>query len=178
MVPRRIDQVIPSAVPIRVMRTLIVYHSHSGRTRALAEQVRAASGGDLVEVTPRAPYGLLSVYSRGTSRARHGEVDAIEPAAIDVSAYDRIAIGTPVWGGHPTPVINGAVAALRGAEGKSALVFVTCGYSPGESFSVLRAALAARGVDVVGEFSFARKELGDAARIGALVQAVRGGEIG
>ncbi len=160
------------------MRTVIVYHSHSGRTRALAEQVRDASGGDLVEVKPRTPYGLLSAYSRGTSRARHREVDAIEPAVIDVSAYDRIVIGTPVWGGHPTPVINGAVAALQGAEGKSAVLFVTCGYSPGESFPVLRAALVARGVNVVGEFPFARKELGDDARIGALVEAVLGGEPG
>jgi flavodoxin len=160
------------------MRTLIVYHSHSGRTRALAEQIRDASGGDLVEVKTQTPYGLLSVYSRGTPRARHREVDAIEPAVIDVSAYDRIVIGTPVWGGHPTPVINGAVAALQGAGGKSAVLFVTCGYSPGESFPVLRAALAERGVAVVGEFSFARKELGDAARIGALVEAVRGGESG
>ena len=160
------------------MRTLIVYHSHSGRTRALAEQVRDASGGDLVEVKPQAPYGLLSVYSRGTSRARHREADAFDPAVIDAAAYDRIAIGTPVWGGHPTPVINGAVAALRGAGGKDAVLFATCGYSPGESFPALRAALAARGVTVVGEFSFPRRELGDAARIDALVEAVRGGASG
>jgi flavodoxin len=158
------------------MRTIIVYHSHSGRTRALAERIRDGSGGDLVEVKPQTPYGLLSVYSRGTSRARHGEVDAIEPAVIDVLAYDRIVIGTPVWAGHPTPVINGAIAALLGADGKSAVLFATCGYSPGDSFPVLRAALAAKGVDVVGEFPFARKELGDAARIGALIDAVRGGE--
>lgn len=158
------------------MRTVIVYHSHSGRTRALAERVRDGSGADLVEVRPRTPYGLVSVYARGTPRARHREADAVEPAAIDVTAYDRIAIGTPVWGGHPTPVINGAVAALQGAAGKSAVLFATCGYSPGESFSVLRAALAAKGVDVVGEFAFARKELADAARIEALVGALRGGE--
>lgn len=177
-VPLQIDQVIRYAVPIRVVRTLIVYHSHSGRTHALAEQVCDASGGDLVEVKPQTPYGMLSVYSRGTSRARHREADAIDPAVIDAAAYDRIVIGTPVWGGHPTPVINGAVAALQGAEGKSAVLFATCGYSPGESFPVLRAALAARGVNVIGEFSFARKELGDIARIGALVEAVRGGESG
>ncbi len=160
------------------MRTLVVYHSHSGRTRALAEQVRHASGGDLVEVKPKEPYGLLSVYSRGTSRARHGEVDEVEPGVIDATAYDRIVIGTPVWGGHPTPVINGAIAALQGAEGKTAVLLVTCGYRPGESFSVLRQALAARGVTVVGEFSFARKDLADAARIGALAEAVGGGEPG
>lgn len=160
------------------MRTIIVYHSHSGRTRALAERLGEQTGGDLVEVRPRDPYGALSVYARGTGRARRQEVDTIEPATIDVSAYDRIVLGTPVWAGHPTPVINGAVAALRGATGKSAVLFATCGYSPGESFSVLRAALAARGVEVVGEFAFARKELGDAARMGALVDAVLGGEPG
>lgn len=55
------------------------------------------------------------------------------------------------------------------------ILFVTCGDSPGESFSAPRAALAAQGVDVVGEFSCARKELGDATRIGALVEAPRRG---
>ncbi len=156
------------------MRTLIVYHSHSGHTRTLAEKVGEACGANLVEVKPRTPYGRLSAYLRGTPRARHREVDEIEPDVIDVSAYDRIVIATPVWGGHPTPVINGAVAALQGAGGKSAVLFVTCGANPGESFSVLREALTARGVSVVGEFSFSRKELGDAVRIGALVEAVRG----
>ena len=158
------------------MRTIIVYHSYSGRTRVLAERVRDASGGDLVEVRPQTPYGLISVYSRGARRAGNGEVDAIEPAVIDVSAYDRIVLGSPVWAGRPSPVINGAVAALRGTRGKSAVLFATCAYSPGETLPVLRAALAARGVDVVGEFSFTRKELGDAARLAALVGAVRGGE--
>ena len=157
------------------MRTIIVYHSHSGRTRVLAERVRDASGGDLVEVRPQTPYGLISVYSRGARRAGNGEADAIEPTAIDLSAYDRVVIGTPVWAGRPTPVINGAVAALQGTRGKSAVLFATCGYSPGETFPVLRAALAAQGADVVGEFSFTRKELSDAAKLAALVDAVRGG---
>jgi flavodoxin len=88
------------AIPIKFMRTIIVYHSHSGRTRALAERIRDGAGGDLVEVKPRTPYGLVSVYARGGRRAGNGEVDAIEPAVIDVSAYDRIVIGTPVWAGH------------------------------------------------------------------------------
>ncbi|MEN6341026.1 MAG: flavodoxin [Methanospirillum sp.] len=160
------------------MRTIIVYHSHSGHTRALAERIRDGVGGDLVEVKPRTPYGLLSVYTTGGRRAGKGEADAIEPAAIDVSAYDRIVIGTPVWGGRPTPVINGAVAALQGAEGKSAVLFATCGARPGETLPALRAALAARGVEVVGEFSFTKKELGDTARVTALVEAVRGTKTG
>jgi flavodoxin len=159
------------------MRTIIVYHSHSGHTRALAECVRDGSGGDLFEVKPQTPYGPISVYSRGGRRAVKGEVDAIKPGVIDVSSYDCIVIGTPVWGGHPTPVINGAVAALQGAAGKSAVLFATCGSGSGATLPALRAALAARGVNVVGEFSFGRRELGDAARIGALVEAIRGREL-
>ncbi len=156
------------------MRTLIIFHSHTGHTRALAERVHGACGGDLVEVRPRTPYGRLSAYLRGAPRARRREADAVEPPVIDVSAYDRLVIGTPVWGGHPTPVINGAVAALQGAGKKSAVIFVTCGARPGDALAVLRAALAGRGVTVVGEHSFAGKELGDAARIAALVGSVRG----
>ncbi len=157
------------------MRTVIVYHSHSGHTRALAERVRDECGGDLVEVRPKEPYGLLSVYARGSGRARKREADPVEPAAIDLAAYDRIVLGAPVWAAHATPVINGAVEALQNAGGKSAVLFVTCGYSPGEAFADLRAALAAKGVEVVGEFGFARKDLRDDAKVAALVEAVRSG---
>ena len=38
------------------MKTIIVYHSFSGVTRAIAERVGAACNGDLVEVRPLEPY--------------------------------------------------------------------------------------------------------------------------
>ncbi len=115
------------------MKTIIVYHSYTGVTRTIAERIRTVCGGDLVEVRSREPYSKLTAYTLGTFRARGGKADAVEPASIDVSGYDRIVIGTPVWAWRATPVANGAVEALVGANGKSAVIFATCGSAPGDT---------------------------------------------
>jgi multimeric flavodoxin WrbA len=157
------------------MKAIIVCHSFSGITRGLAERVRDACGGDLVEVRPRQPYTKLTAYSLGCFRARGGKPDAVEPSVIDVSGYDRIVVGTPVWAWRPTPVILGAVEALVGAEGKSAVVFATCGAQSGETLPRLREALAGKGVRVTGEFSFSTPDVADSRRVEALLAAVTAG---
>ena len=116
-----------------IMKTIIVYHSFSGVTRAIAERVGAACNGDLVEVRPREPYSKLTAYSLGSFRARGGKADPVAPSPIDVSAYDLIVLGTPVWAWRPTPVTNGAVEALVGTAGKNAVLFATCGSKPGDT---------------------------------------------
>lgn len=160
------------------MKIIIVCHSFSGVTRGIAERVRSACGGDLVEVRPRQPYTKMTAYTLGCLRARGGKPDAVEPATIDVSGYDRIVIGTPVWAWRPTPVILGAIEALAGADGKSAVVFATCGAQAGETLPMLRAALAAKGVGVVGEFSFTTPEAGDDRKVGALIARVAAADNG
>ena len=154
------------------MKTVIIYHSFSGVTRGVAERVRDACGGDLLEVRPRQAYSRLTAYTLGIVRARGGHRDPIEPPSIDVSTYDRIVLGTPVWAGRATPVMNSAVDGLRGAAGKSAVLFATCGAQAGETFPTLRSALEGEGVRVIGEFSFTKREVGDAGKIAALNAAV------
>ncbi len=114
----------------------------------------------------------MTAYTLGCIRARSGRPDAVEPALIDVSGYDRIVIGTLVWAWRPTPVILGAIEALAGADGKSAVVYATCGAEAGGTLPVLRGALAAKGVGVVGEFSFTTPEAGDDLKVGTLIARV------
>ena len=109
------------------MKTSIIYHSYSGITRGVAEQIQKACGGDLIEVKLKKNYSSLTAYSLGCYRARKEECDPIEPETIDVSASDIIVIGTPVWAFKATPAINAAIAALKGCDGKKAVIFATCG---------------------------------------------------
>jgi flavodoxin len=155
------------------MKPSIIYYSHSGITRGIAEKIQKACGGDLIEVKSKVHYSKLTAYTSGVFRARKEECDPIEPETIDVSASDLIVIGTPVWAFKATPAINGAIAALKGCDGKKAVIFATCGGSAKDTLPMLKKGLEAKGVTVVGQFVFSRKDIGDEQKIKVLTDSVK-----
>jgi flavodoxin len=155
------------------MKTSIIYHSYSGITRGIAQKIQEACGGDLVEVKLKQNYSSLTAYTLGCYRAMKEECDPIEPEIIDVSASDLIVIGTPVWAFKATPAINAAIAALKGCDGKKAVIFATCGSSAKDTLPILKKALEAKGVTVAGQFVLTRKEIGDGQKINALVDCIK-----
>ncbi|MDD4566866.1 flavodoxin [Methanoculleus chikugoensis] len=156
------------------MSVCIVYHSETGNTRAVAERLAAVVGGDLIEVQDLAHYSKIGRYLKGSPRAMRGTRATIEPAVIDVSAYDTVVVGTPVWAGSPTPAIN----ALRGIEGKPAVVFCTFGGSPGKTLETLKAVLAGRNVEVRGAVPFTARDVKKGKGIETLADLVRRAEKG
>ncbi len=131
------------------VRACVIFYSYSGITRGVAEGIRNASGCDLVEVRTKKPYTSFSVYTTGVLHSRREARDPIEPGLIDVSGYDLLIIGTPVWAWKPSPAINAAVQALKGCEGKMAVIFSTCSTNPGEALPIISRALETRGVRVM-----------------------------
>lgn len=158
------------------MKTSIIYYSFSGVTRGIAEKIQQGCGGDLVEVKSKEHYSKLTAYTKGAYRAMKGECDPIEPETIDVSASDLIVIGTPVWAFKATPPINAAIAALKGCDGKKAVIFATCGSSAKDTIPLLKKALESKGVTVLGEYLFTQKELGDTQKINAMMDTIRTGK--
>jgi len=108
------------------MKTGIIYHSYSGVTRGIVRKILAATEGSVIEVNPKDQYSSYTVVLKGCYRALKGSSDPITPSEIDVSGFDLVVIGSPVWAGRPTPVINGAVDALVGSSGKPVFLVVTC----------------------------------------------------
>jgi flavodoxin len=155
------------------MKTCIIYHSYSGVTRGIAEKIKATCGGDLVEVKPKENYSTISAYSVGCFRARKETCDPILPDTIDVSRYDLIVIGTPVWAWKATPVINGAIAALKGCEGKKAVIFATCGSSAKETLPIIKSALEKKGLRVSGEVVLNKPEIERNVKINDLFSVIR-----
>jgi flavodoxin len=155
------------------MKTSIIYHSYSGITRGIAERIQKACGGDLIEVKPRENYSTLTAYSLGCYRAMKEECDKIVPETIDVSASDLVVIGTPVWAFKATPVTNAAIAALKGCEGKKAVIFATCGSSVKDTLPILKKALEAKGVKVEGQFVLTRQGTQDAMQVDTLISRVK-----
>jgi hypothetical protein len=101
------------------------------------------------------------------------ECDKIEPETIDVSASDLVVIGTPVWAFKATPVTNAAIAALKGCEGKKAVIFATCGSSAKDTLPIMKKALEAKGVKVEGQFILTRQGTQDAMQVDMLISRVK-----
>jgi len=155
------------------MKIKTIFYSYSGITRGVAEKIQKGCGGDLIEVKSKKPYSRITAYSLGCYRAMKGECDEIEPSSIDVSDSDIIVIGTPVWAFRAAPAINAAVDALLGCEGKTAVLYATCGGQAKDTLPYLAKALEERGVKVAGEYVLDRTDVLDDEKVGALINAVK-----
>lgn len=134
------------------MKTAIIYHSHSGITRGVAEKIQESLDGEMIEVTPEKAYSSLTVVPKGCYRAMRGLKDPVIPKTIDVSGYDQIVLASPVWAGKPTPVINGAIEGLTGCQGKKVFAILTCGSAKSgkEAVAPFVESLNMKGLEVFG----------------------------
>jgi len=153
----------------------IIYHSYSGKTKRIAEQVQEALGGTLTEVSPQKPYSRLSVVPVGCYRALKKIADPVHPEKIDISGSEIVILATPVWAGRPTPVILGALEAVGSLSGKEAYLIVTCNdaKSGREAVQSLTEPLDAKGYTVIGSTVVDRAHLSDPAVLSDLVNTIR-----
>jgi len=133
----------------------IIYHSETGHTRAIALNAAEKIGATLIEVRPQQHYCRMGKYLQGSRKAATGQKDAVFPEEINISPFDIIIVGTPVWSQHPTPVITGAIAALRGVKkGTEAILFTTCMVHAGRAATPLKEALWQVGIPVRKSYIF------------------------
>ena len=82
---------------------IVVYFSCTGNTKAVAEKLAELSGADLYEIVPAEPYTSDDIdYSNDSCRANTEMNDedsrpAIGSEEIDLSDYDTVLIGYPIW---------------------------------------------------------------------------------
>lgn len=157
------------------MNIIIIYHSHSGKTKQVAEKIQKSLSGDSIEVTPQHPYSSVMVYPKGCYRAMKGEIDDVTPESIDVSGYDLVVMASPVWAGKPTPVINGAIRALSGCSDKQAFLVLTCGVekSGQEAVPFFRKRVEEKGLLCAGEAVLDKKQVDDTGAIEELISSIR-----
>lgn len=80
-------------------KTLIVYYSYSGTTKRVAEHLQQLTDGTLYEITLEKPYSGDSnkVSDRVFEERFDGKMPVLSGELPDISEYDQILIGTPVW---------------------------------------------------------------------------------
>lgn len=82
-----------------MMKPLILYYSYGGNTQRIAEMVHNAIGGDLVRIDTVKPYtgSYNSVVDQGQREVNNGYCPELQPIDIDLSRYDTVVLGSPVW---------------------------------------------------------------------------------
>jgi flavodoxin len=80
-------------------KMLIIYYSFSGNTKYIAEKIREKTGGDVFEIetvkTYPAEYSALTEEAKRELQA--GDLPALKKNPPDMSSYDLILVGGPVW---------------------------------------------------------------------------------
>ena len=90
------------------MKDLIVFYSLEGNTEYVAEKIKSRTGADTLSLTPKKAYtskGFMKFVWGGKS-AMMAEKPELNEYRIDLSEYDRIIFGFPVWASNYTPPLR------------------------------------------------------------------------
>ena len=115
-------------------KKLVAYFSASGTTAKVAKALAEAVGADLYEIKPQVPYTSADLnWMDKTARSTIEMNDkssrpAIVTGDVDVSGYDTILLGFPIWWYIAPTIINSFLEAYDFA-GKSIVLFATSGGS-------------------------------------------------
>ena len=105
------------------LKILILVHSVTGTTMKLAEAIgsKAKAKGNSVHIVQLRTDPRIEGKGKDPKEFRITNLP-------NVSGYDTIIIGCPVWGANITPVMKKALADLRGLQGKRVIPFATQGF--------------------------------------------------
>ncbi len=89
-------------------KSIIVYYSYTGHTRMIAEKIKEKLNCDILELKPKDPYSTdyQSVVDQEQDNESNNKTIEIEKIAIDLSKYNKIILGSPVWWYSITPVVR------------------------------------------------------------------------
>ena len=115
-------------------KTLVAYFSASGTTASMAEKVAAAAKADLFEIEPAVPYTQADLNWMDKKSRSSVEMNdktfrpAIVKKELDLSKYDTILVGFPIWW-YVAPTIINTFLESYDFSGKRVVLFATSGGS-------------------------------------------------
>jgi flavodoxin len=118
----------------KIGKAVVVYFSCTGNTKEVAQKIASEVGCITYEIVPSKPYTTEDLnYSNKKSRATREQNDKnarpeIEGTVIDLSSYDTVFIGYPIWFAKAPRILNTFVES-QSFEGKTVIPFCTSGSS-------------------------------------------------
>ena len=117
-----------------MVKTLVLYYSATNTTKKVAEQVAQKLNADIDAVQAAQPYTAADLnwhdpQSRtSVEQHQHNSRVAVKTDLPDISDYDNIVIGHPIWWGIPPRLISSLIDHLN-LNGKNLALFATSGGS-------------------------------------------------
>ena len=114
-------------------KTLVTYFSVEGTTKQVAERLAKAIGADLFEIVPMKKYTAADIKWTNPlarcNREKIGRKDVpVADKVEDMSAYDIVFVGFPIWYGCAPNVVNSFLKDYD-LSGKKIAAFATSGGS-------------------------------------------------
>ena len=115
-------------------RVLVAVFSASGVTKKVGEEIARIAGGDFYEIVPKEKY--TSADLNWTDRNSRSTLEMKDPKArpeiagapVDMSAYDTVVLGYPIWWGVAPRIIDTFLESYD-FSGKKIIPFCTSGGS-------------------------------------------------
>jgi multimeric flavodoxin WrbA len=146
------------------MRSAIVYYSYSGNTRKVAEVLAGVlkEKGQVEIVELKAldeSKSFLGQCRRAFSRIRA----KLAPVNFNLSAYDLICLGTPVWAFAPAPAMSTYLDKCFGLENKGIILFTSYGSGTGNNrcLNYMQHVLTQKGAKNFKRFSIQQFKVND-----------------
>ena len=119
----------------------IVYFSYSGNTKRVANEIISQSNRVGVELVPAIPYTAEDTnYNDSNSRSQverrtdaRPEISDKTYSQIDLTEYDTVIIGYPIWNGYEPMIIRTFIERYDGLSGKTVYTFSTAASSSGST---------------------------------------------
>lgn len=108
------------------VNVLVSYFSYSGTTENIARVLSSKTNADLFAIEPKEEY--TDPYTQGNSEIRNNRKPELKNTVEDMSQYDVVFVGFPIWF-HATPAPINSFLESYDLTGKIIIPFCTSGGS-------------------------------------------------
>ena len=146
------------------MKVAIIYYSYSGNTKKVVEVLAEILGqkGE-VEVMALKAWDESDKFLAQALRAFRHKKAKINPVNFDLTHYDLVCFGTPVWAFAPAPAMNTYLDQCFGLEDKEVILFITYGSGAGKErcLDCMQGILSKKGAQSFKRFSIPQFKVND-----------------
>ncbi|WP_416176502.1 flavodoxin family protein [Clostridium sp.] len=145
---------------MRKLNAIVVYYSRTGTTKKVAQAISKSLECDIEEIDDKknrkGPFGALIA---GKDSLAEKETEIVIKS-VDVSKYDILIIGSPVWASHITPAVRTYIDQNK-SKIKKVAFFTTQAANDSKKFKIFEDMEKLTGIKPMATLVVSNKEIGE-----------------